>query len=72
MKQRPAILKPCEIPGIASVEDGVVLLDGPDGVAVAMTPDAAAGTADSLRQAAARARTFANPIAPAVPEDDTP
>jgi hypothetical protein len=52
MTQRPAILKPCEIPGHASVEDGVVLLDGPDGVAVSMTPQAAALTAESLWQAA--------------------
>ena len=52
MTQRPAILKPCELPGHASVEDGVVLLDGPDGVAVSMTPQAAALTAESLRQAA--------------------
>lgn len=55
MTQRPAILKPCNVPGKASVEDGVVLLDGPDGVAVAMTPEAAAGTADSLHQAAQQA-----------------
>jgi hypothetical protein len=52
MTQRPAIFRPCEAPGIASVEDGVVLLDGPDGIAVSMTPEAARATAESLRKAA--------------------
>jgi hypothetical protein len=50
------ILKPCEAPGTASAEEGVVLLDGPDGVAVAMTAEAALRTAESLLAAAARAR----------------
>jgi hypothetical protein len=39
-------------PGIASAEDGVVILDGPDGVAVTMTPDAATRTGHSLISAA--------------------
>ena len=56
MTARRLILKPCEEPGKASVEDGVVLLDGPDGVAVAMTAEAAELTADSLHEAAALAR----------------
>ena len=56
MSNRPAPLKPCDVAGKASVEDGVVLLDGPDGVAVTMTADAAEGTADSLREAAAQVR----------------
>jgi len=56
MSNRPAPLKPCDVAGKASVEDGVVLLDGPDGVAVTMTADAAEGTADSLLQAAAQVR----------------
>lgn len=43
--------------GVASAEAGLVLLDGPDGVAIAMTPDAAEATALSLQQAAAQART---------------
>lgn len=43
--------------GVASAEAGLVLLDGPDGVAIAMTPDAADATALSLQQAAAEART---------------
>ena len=56
MNERRAILKPCQLPGKATVEEGVVLLDGPDGVAVAMTADAAAQTAESLLAAAAQAR----------------
>lgn len=39
-------------PGIASAEAGLVILDGPDGVAVTMTPDAAAKTGHSLVSAA--------------------
>ena len=49
-------IKPSEVAGKASVEEGVVVLDGPDGVAVTMTADAAVGTADSLLQAAAEVR----------------
>ena len=36
-------------------EDGIVRVDGPDGVAVAMTPEAAADTSDHLLHGAARA-----------------
>lgn len=39
-------------PGIATAEDGLVILDGPDGVAVTMTSDAAARTGRSLIAAA--------------------
>ena len=39
-------------PGIASAEDGVVVLDGPNGVAVTMTANAAALTGYSLISAA--------------------
>jgi len=56
MNERRAILKPCELPGKATAEDGVVLLDGPGGVAVTMTPEAAELTADSLHAAASQAR----------------
>ncbi|HWW56985.1 MAG TPA: hypothetical protein VN047_08845 [Sphingopyxis sp.] len=41
--------------GVATAEDGVVLLDGPDGVAVTMTPAAARSTGESLIEAARRA-----------------
>jgi hypothetical protein len=39
-------------PGQANAEDGFVILDGPDGIAVTMTADAAAGTGHSLLAAA--------------------
>ncbi len=41
--------------GRVSVEDGQVLLDGPNGVAVAMTPQAAAETGRRLIAAATAA-----------------
>jgi len=41
--------------GIATAEDGVVLLDGPDGVALTMTAAAARSTGESLIEAAMRA-----------------
>jgi hypothetical protein len=42
-------------PGIATAEDGFVLLDGPDGVALTMTPAAAAQTGRNLIAAAEQA-----------------
>lgn len=42
--------------GRAAAEQGEVVLDGPDGVAVTMTSDAAEGTAASLDAAAREAR----------------
>jgi hypothetical protein len=41
--------------GIATAEEGLVMLDGPDGVAVAMTPEAAESTGRSLLAAAEEA-----------------
>ena len=58
MTESRAALQPCKEPGRATVEDGFVLLDGPDGVAVTMTADAAAQTAESLRLAAVEARAL--------------
>lgn len=55
MSERKTSLKPCEVPGSASVEDGLVVLDGPDGVAVTMTAEAARRTGSSLLAAAAQA-----------------
>jgi hypothetical protein len=43
--------KPSEV----IADDGKVLVDGPDGVDVALTPDAALETADRLTDEAARA-----------------
>lgn len=42
-------------PGCVSMEHGQVMLDGPDGVAVAMTPEAALETGRRLIAAAERA-----------------
>lgn len=42
--------------GSASAEVGLVILDGPDGVAVTMTAKAAIGTGESLIAAAAIAQ----------------
>jgi hypothetical protein len=42
-------------PGVATAEQGLVLLDGPDGTAVAMTPEAAEATGRSLIAAAEEA-----------------
>jgi hypothetical protein len=47
---------PADVPGVASAEQGQVMLDGPDGVAVAMTPDCASETARRLAVAAEEAR----------------
>ncbi|WP_293699879.1 MULTISPECIES: hypothetical protein [unclassified Sphingopyxis] len=48
-------LQPETQPGIATAEGGLVFLDGPDGVATTMTPEAAAETGQSLIDAAATA-----------------
>ena len=39
-----------------TAEKGQVLVDGPDGIAVSLTPDAAAETSDRLLHAAAEAQ----------------
>ena len=52
MIQAPNPPQPHEEPGIASAEDGVVILDGPNGLAVTMTAEAAAKTCESLMEAA--------------------
>ncbi len=46
------MLKPEDIPGVAAAENGMVTLDGPDGLAIAMTPEAAAETGRRLIAAA--------------------
>jgi hypothetical protein len=50
-----AVLQPRTEPAIAIAEEGLVLLDGPDGLAVTMTPAAAATTGKNLIDAAAEA-----------------
>lgn len=42
--------------GTVSAEAGVVIIDGPDGVALSLTPDAAEELANRLVAAAAEAR----------------
>lgn len=52
MSTKAGIPQPETEPGIASAEEGMVILDGPNGVAVTMTPQAAHETAHSLLSAA--------------------
>jgi hypothetical protein len=47
---------PSEIPSDVSAEEGFVLIDGPDGIAVSMSPDAAAETSDRLLDGASHAQ----------------
>lgn len=53
--RKPAYHKPQARAGTASAEDGFVILDGPNGVAVAMTPEAAEETGRRLIAAAQEA-----------------
>ena len=48
--------KPETAPSEVTAEDGQVIVDGPDGVAVSMTPEAAAETSHRLLLGAAKAR----------------
>lgn len=57
MGQKISPAEPEQEAGIASAEQGVVLLDGPNGVAISMTPEAAENTARSLLAAAAEAQS---------------
>lgn len=45
-----------DTPSSVEAEDGHVMVDGPDGVAISLTPDAAAETSDRLLFGAAKAR----------------
>ncbi|WP_380871709.1 hypothetical protein ACFB49_26600 [Sphingomonas sp. DBB INV C78] len=60
MTELISVPQPQRDPGVANAEDGVVILDGPDGVAVTMTADAATQTGNSLISAAAIARVQLN------------
>lgn len=57
----PAIAVESE-PGVATTEKGVVMLDGPNGVAISMTPDCAMRTGLSLIAAAEEASQVAQDI----------
>lgn len=59
-------LMPETKPGVAVAEQGYVVLEGPDSVAVTMTADAAERTGEALIAAAAAARAQ-GPSAPAAP-----
>lgn len=52
MSAPSAAPQPRTEPGFASAEDGLVILDGPNGLAVTMTADAAARTGRNLISAA--------------------
>jgi len=43
-------------PGVAAAEDGQVILDGPDGIAITLTAEAAIATGRSLVEAGQKAR----------------
>jgi hypothetical protein len=47
---------PYDTPSDVTAENGEVLIDGPDGIAISMTPDAAAETSDRLLHGAAQAQ----------------
>ena len=48
--------KPHDTPSEVDAEEGEVLMDGPNGVAVSFTPEAASETSDRLLHGAAKAR----------------
>lgn len=54
LEDAPAV-QPETQAGVATAEGGYVILDGPDGVAVTMTPEAASLTAERLLAAASAA-----------------
>lgn len=54
---------PHDRPSIVTAEQGEVLIDGPDGVAAALTPDAAEKTGHRLIHAAAQARAQLDELA---------
>lgn len=57
MTAQSAAPRPETEPGVATATQGLVILDGPDGVAVTMTPEAARRTGEALIEAARTART---------------
>lgn len=57
-----ASIEPESVAGRATAENGIVMLDGPNGVAVAMTPAAARDTGRSLIAAADAAEGQAQPL----------
>lgn len=70
MIRLPTAIQPETEPGVASAEDGLVILDGPDGLALTMTADAATRTGQSLIDAAAVAERQTPAGPPALGDDD--
>jgi hypothetical protein len=55
-------IKPYDVPANVTAEQGEVMLDGPDGLAVSFTPDAASKSATALAEAANAAYRQSNRI----------
>lgn len=49
------VTEPFTVAGIATVEDGHVVLDGPDGIAITLTAEAAVATGRNLVEAGEQA-----------------
>ena len=56
MRLASMIESPHDEPSEVDAEEGEVIVDGPDGVAVSLTPEAADETSDRLLKGAAKAR----------------
>ena len=57
-------IKPHDVPANVTAEQGEVMLDGPDGLAVSFTPDAASKSATAMAEAANAAHRQSNRIGP--------
>jgi hypothetical protein len=66
-QRKGAFAEPHDVPGIATAEGGLVILDGPGGLAVTLTPRAATSTGRSLLDAAARAEAITGPYGASTP-----
>jgi hypothetical protein len=49
-------MKAHDVPTNVTAEEGEVMLDGPDGLAVSFTPEAASKSASAIAEAASRAQ----------------
>jgi hypothetical protein len=61
--------QPEQLPARATAEQGEVLVDGPNGYVVSLTPEAATGTARALRAAARKAQRQRDEAAPSAPRE---
>ncbi|SDA16917.1 hypothetical protein [Sphingomonas sp. NFR15] len=62
--------QPEKTPAEATAERGEVLIEGPDGLALSLTPDAARRTASSIHAAACAAQAQGTDAQPLPPPDD--